>query len=152
LTKLEELTLSCEEIKGQFTKKAKTMDDIVALLEIMKFLKEEKRSVGDVSIKIADLQNNKRFLDEHEIYLESEDFKKYLALLVWPYTFALWLEKKKNKLEKLKTQLRDHLIEEREDVKQFFERFKTILSEFKNSGKNISTDYEVRLISLFSHL
>lgn len=84
LQRLQSITNEISILEQKISEDAKSIDEVILLLEYIDVIKRPENKVDEISTGIYLLRKRMEFIDQIQIMLKSEDYLRFLNLLIWP--------------------------------------------------------------------
>lgn len=93
-----------------------SIDEVIYLIEFIDNIKKPEQKLEELHSKLELAKGRKDFIDDLFIYLNEEDFAKYLDLLTYPKKLLKFLDKRRSELEASTTKLRKMMDDEIREI------------------------------------
>lgn len=84
-----------KDVKGELDREAKSIDDVINLLEYIETLGRTDNKVADIQEYIDVMQKKMLFIDSVQVMFDDDDYTKFLNIRNWPRSFNKWIEIRK---------------------------------------------------------
>lgn len=91
LEKMKKVDSEISQVKGRLDEDARSIDQVISLLEYIDTLKRTDNKVAEIQEYIDGMQKNMIFIDSVQIMFEDDDYQQFLNIRNWPRSFNKWI-------------------------------------------------------------
>lgn len=95
MSKMNIIQIEIENVSGKLELDAKSIDDVIMLLDYIETLKQEDNKIDDIHVLINALAVKMEYIEWLQIIFKDDTYYKFLELRIWPIEFKEYIETRK---------------------------------------------------------